>query len=114
MINSGLNVPNPAIPIPDLAVPNAAPIAEYHIQYFAPIISARHTAEDHLREPQARQRDLGWMILNKTNRGGNSCKPKERSVWRTQVCRHFDAMDLKGFASPIFTNLLVGYNVWQC
>lgn len=28
MINSGLNVPNPAIPIPAFDVPNAAPTAE--------------------------------------------------------------------------------------
>ncbi len=31
MISSGLNVPRPAIPIPDFAVPNAAPTAAYHI-----------------------------------------------------------------------------------
>ena len=41
MMRSGLNVPRPAIPIPDLEVPYAAPIATQHKQEEAIIVSVR-------------------------------------------------------------------------
>lgn len=55
MISSGLNEPSPAMPIPALAVPNAAPIAEVYdsvsvssLERRAIMVQERRTAENHL------------------------------------------------------------------
>ena len=52
MIKSGLKVPTPAIPMPDLAVPYAAPapahvVNDYSVSYFQ-LVDSRRTSEDHL------------------------------------------------------------------
>ena len=48
MIRSGLNVPTPEIPMPDLAVPYAAPIPSIHRQSFLGVSKRKmHTSECH-------------------------------------------------------------------
>ena len=52
MIKSGLKVPTPAIPMPDLAVPYAAPapahiVNDYSVSHFL-LVDRRRTPKDHL------------------------------------------------------------------
>lgn len=63
MINSGLNPPNPAIPIPDFDVPNAAP-----------------TAIMTLRQPLALLRELGFEHEAHTTKNHLSSRENHREL----------------------------------
>ena len=108
MTSSGLKAPRPAIPIPAFPVPNAAPIAVVGVISILELVYAAQrailTAKHHLPglSAQARrsinnrseQRTLEWRKCSRqqeirheekvrdTYRRCNSCKAKERCVWR--------------------------------
>ena len=66
MMSWGLNVPKPAIPIPALAVPNAAPTAKetVFVNLAERVEVSSHTAEYHLAKKRVNiNGDLGYHVL---------------------------------------------------
>jgi hypothetical protein len=61
MMRSGLNVPTPTIPMPDLAVPYAAPAPRYHCQC---ILGTKIDALAHIRISLRMQRQPVEAISN--------------------------------------------------
>lgn len=96
MMSSGLNAPNPAIPIPAFEVPTAAPIAKSSVPW-EPIqfctVCGERTTKYHLP-------CMGSSKLPTSQTGcwahrcRNTCKPKEWGIRRTQI-RHGARQDEK-------------------
>ena len=96
MMSSGLNAPNPAIPIPAFEVPTAAPIAEVSVPWesiqFCTVCGER-TTEYHL--PSMGSSKLPTLQTGCwAHRRRNACKSKEWGIRRTQI-RHDARQDEK-------------------
>lgn len=87
IMSSGLNVPNPAIPMPAFEVPMAAPTAVVttHAQHrLGHTIPRKHTAEDHLMSYIAYSVEVELRRDKTTHCRSDTRKTKEWRIRRTQ------------------------------
>jgi hypothetical protein len=75
MMRSGLNVPTPTIPMPDLAVPYAAPAPKFHCQ---PVLGTKIDAFAHIRISLRMQRQPVEAISNDAADEARLCSPFRR------------------------------------